>query len=75
MNWDSLQKPGRNGLLLVMMALVWWGKASANCRGWKTAVIDISTVVCCMIDSSEPSPSLKGSSEVNKVTQTRTQTK
>jgi hypothetical protein len=28
MNGDSLHKPGRNGFLLIMLSLIWWGKFS-----------------------------------------------
>jgi len=27
MDWSQLQKPGKNGFLLMMLALVWWGQA------------------------------------------------
>ena len=30
MDWTNLRKPGRNSLLLIMLALSWWGSTSGN---------------------------------------------
>lgn len=51
MNWGDLRKEGRNGLLLIMMALTWWGKASETDMEWLQAVNEVSAAVSCMIDS------------------------
>jgi hypothetical protein len=48
MDWSKLQKPGKNGFLLVMLSLVWWGKASNRVEGWSKAVADVSAVLRCL---------------------------
>ena len=48
MDWSQLQKPGKNGILLIMMSLVWWGKASNRDEGWSKAISDVSAVLLCM---------------------------
>jgi hypothetical protein len=39
--WEQLRKPGKNGFLLVMVSLVWWGKAAEADDEWKKAVEDV----------------------------------
>lgn len=51
MTWWTVQKPGKNGLLLVMMSLVWWGWAGRQSKTWKVAVRDVVAVIDCMINS------------------------
>lgn len=51
MNWWTVQKPGKNGLLLAMVSLVWWGWAGRQSKKWKLAVRDVGAVIGCMIDS------------------------
>jgi hypothetical protein len=47
MDWSKLQKPGKNSFLLVMLSLVWWGKASDMDGGWLKAVMSpLRWVVC-----------------------------
>lgn len=48
MDWSDIEKPGKNGFLLVMMALVWWGRASNAGGGWLEAVKDVSKVLHCI---------------------------
>jgi hypothetical protein len=48
MDWSRLQKPGKNGFLLIMLSLVWWGKASNRDEAWSTAIADVSTVLRCL---------------------------
>ena len=48
MDWSRLQKPGKNGFLLIMLSLVWWGKASNRDEAWSAAVADVSTVLRCL---------------------------
>jgi hypothetical protein len=52
MDWSDLQKPGRNGFLLIMISLVWWGSASNRDRSWLAAVADITEVLTCMRNAS-----------------------
>jgi hypothetical protein len=59
MDWEELQKPGRDGFLLVMMTLTWWGKLSSTDSEWMWAVRDASAVLHCLsTTTSPPSPSL-----------------
>lgn len=50
MDWRDLKKAGRNGLLLIMMVLTWWGKESRNSGDWKKAVNEVTEVMHCMIE-------------------------
>jgi hypothetical protein len=73
MNWEKLKKPGRNGFLLIILSLVWWGKASSRDEEWQMAVAEVSKVLCCMLGgfTSVPDPpehgSLNSSSAANAV--------
>lgn len=51
MKWDSIRKPGKNGLILVIVALRWWGVASSASEEWRKAVDDVSSAVFCMADA------------------------
>ena len=53
MDWDALRKPGRNGFLLIMLSLAWWGNFSAANDGWRQAVADVIASLCCLGDSSK----------------------
>lgn len=52
MDWGKLQKAGRNGFLLIMLSLTWWGKASERDGQWLEAVAEVSMVLRCMGASS-----------------------
>ena len=56
MDWGKLNKAGKNGFLLIMMSLVWWGKASRGDGGWLKAVTEVSTVLRCMQGSASVTP-------------------
>jgi hypothetical protein len=56
-NWEPLRKPGKNGFLLVMMSLVWWGKATHADEEWKKSVADVTRVLRCMRLAEESEPS------------------
>lgn len=48
-DWEVLTRPGRNGLLIVLLSLVWWHDAAESTRSeWEAAVKDVSWVVACM---------------------------
>ena len=49
MDWSKLQKAGKNGFLLIMLSLVWWGKASNTDERWQRAVAEVSAVLHCML--------------------------
>jgi len=48
MDWTNLRKPGRNGLLLIMLRLSWWGRASGNDGSWTRAVVDVHATIGCL---------------------------
>jgi hypothetical protein len=48
MDWTALRKPGKNGLLLFMVSLAWWGKASDACGEWLKAVLEVTNVLRCL---------------------------
>lgn len=50
MDWQSIRKPGTNGLILVIMSLRWWGVASTASSDWQKAVADVSSAIFCMAD-------------------------
>lgn len=50
MDWACLRKAGNNGLLLVVMALRWWGKASDASVDWREAASDFRQTLFCMLD-------------------------
>lgn len=54
MGWTKLDKPGRNGFLLVMVQLTWWGNLLGNEAAWLRAVKDVTSVLRCLgVDESE----------------------
>ena len=64
MDWSHLQKPGRNGFLLMMLALVWWGKAVNRDVGWLKAVVDVTAVLPCMLVALSATSRVVGESPV-----------
>lgn len=48
MDWEKLEKPGRNGFLLVMLQLTWWGTFSGNKAVWLRTVKDVTAVLRCL---------------------------
>ena len=40
-SWESLRKPGKNGFLLVMVCLAWWGSAAGADNEWKEAIGEV----------------------------------
>jgi hypothetical protein len=48
MNWSGLQKHGKNGFFLIMVSLMWWGKASNQSTEWVCAVEDVVAVLYCL---------------------------
>jgi len=48
MDWKKLQKTGKNGLSLVMVTLIWWGKMSSCSKEWKMAVMDVCGSIGCL---------------------------
>lgn len=48
MDWTCLRKPGMNGLLLVAVALRWWGKASHTDADWCAAAQDFYLALQCI---------------------------
>ncbi|TFK77909.1 hypothetical protein K466DRAFT_439041, partial [Polyporus arcularius HHB13444] len=44
--WDALVQPGQNGMLLVLVSLVWWHGilTDESCREWDAAVREVGWV-------------------------------
>ncbi|KAI0692694.1 hypothetical protein C8T65DRAFT_586407 [Cerioporus squamosus] len=57
--WDDLVQPGQNGMLLVLLSLVWWhGLVSESSRGdWDAAVRDVAWVLDQMVLAEVETPS------------------
>ncbi len=49
-NWDKLSRPGQNGLLMVLLALLWWREAAtpATEADWAEAAQDVAWVISHM---------------------------
>ncbi|KAI9070334.1 hypothetical protein FKP32DRAFT_1558137, partial [Trametes sanguinea] len=49
-DWDCLEKPGKNGILIVLLSLVWWKQQSpaASVGDWEAAVRDVCWVIRSM---------------------------
>ncbi|TFK81530.1 hypothetical protein K466DRAFT_604430 [Polyporus arcularius HHB13444] len=59
--WDDLVQPGQNGMLLVLLSLVWWyGIVEESSRGdWDAAVRDVAWVLDQMVLAQLEVPSKK----------------
>lgn len=44
-DWRRLDKMGKNGLVLVMVSLVWWGECTQGNTSWLTAVREVTQVL------------------------------
>jgi hypothetical protein len=53
MDWATLCVPGRNGFLLIMVSLAWWGKFSGCSETWKSAMLDVTAALVCLCASSQ----------------------
>ncbi|KAI9056571.1 hypothetical protein FKP32DRAFT_1585928 [Trametes sanguinea] len=49
-DWDCLENPGKNGILIVLLSLVWWRQQStaASAHDWEAAVRDVGWVIGSM---------------------------
>jgi len=47
MDRSKLQKSGKNGFLLIMLVLVWWGVALNRDGEWSRAVADVKDILQC----------------------------
>ena len=67
MDWSDLRKPGKNGFLLIIISLVWWGKRSDQDEHWIKAISDVTAVLLCLNSISGPAdkPEVKISSAAN----------
>jgi hypothetical protein len=68
MDWSDLRKPGKNGFLLIVISLAWWGKVSNQDGNWTKAVKDVTEVLSCIQRASSGAPKvnpLQGSSNAN----------
>lgn len=48
MDWTTLRAPGRNGFLLVMVSLAWWGRLSGCSEAWQLAMLDVTVTLVCL---------------------------
>jgi hypothetical protein len=48
MDWTKLRVPGRNGFLLVMVSLTWWGMLCGHSDEWRLAMTDVTVALVCM---------------------------
>lgn len=58
--WESLRKPGKNGLVLVLICLVWWGNAANADSEWKRAVGDVVEALQGLQGTKKTDPAEKG---------------
>ncbi len=49
-DWTCLDVSGRNGLLVVMMAFAWWGKAVGLSPSWVAASTDLKHTLQAVLD-------------------------
>ncbi|KAG9221974.1 hypothetical protein PTI98_008939 [Pleurotus ostreatus] len=54
-NWDELAKGGANGLLLLVLAMGWWGKIDSS-NAWKGLVCDALKTFDAMMLATAPLP-------------------
>ncbi|KAI9062818.1 hypothetical protein FKP32DRAFT_1603808 [Trametes sanguinea] len=49
-DWDCLRNPGKNGMLMVLLSLVWWREQwpEQSATDWKMAVKDVTWVLASM---------------------------
>ena len=48
-DWGALQKSGKNGLFIVLISMVWWGRAGTLTDDWKAAITDVKNVMQSML--------------------------
>lgn len=48
----NLCRPGNNGVLLLLLSLVWWKEAASNVGGWDLAVHDVAWTIAQMAQCS-----------------------
>lgn len=46
--WDALLKGGRNGFIVVLLAMVSWGRAGRSSKLWRAAVVDVKMCLAAM---------------------------
>lgn len=58
MDWSLLRKPRKNGFLLIMVTLLWWGmsldQAHHQDGQWMDVVTDVTAVLSCLNSTVEP---------------------
>ena len=48
LDWGALQKSGKNGLFIMLMGMVWWGRSGPLTVDWRAAVTDVKRVLQSM---------------------------
>jgi hypothetical protein len=54
-SWASLRKSGKNGFLLVMVCLTWWGSAAGAGNEWREAVEEVIRALRWLEENTTPS--------------------
>ncbi|KAF7797970.1 hypothetical protein EIP86_009177 [Pleurotus ostreatoroseus] len=63
-DWEKLRRPGRNGILHVLLSLWWWkSHPSANDADWLVAVDDVQWALCNMLQRTERKRSSESADE------------
>ena len=55
--WDALQKPGSNGVMIILLSLVWWWEIAtvATMDDLRAAIDDVTWVLSRMVESLQES--------------------
>lgn len=48
--WGPLRNCGKNGLGMVLLSLVWWGRALGVCTLWTASIMDVARVMEAMVE-------------------------
>jgi hypothetical protein len=48
-DWGKLRLSGKNGMFLVLVSMVWWGRANGMKSHWSAAVTDVKRVLESMV--------------------------
>lgn len=54
--WDDLERPGTNGMLVILLSLMWWREIAteATIHDWTEAVRDVVWVLALMVKAMKP---------------------
>ena len=54
--WDDLERPGNNGMLVILLSLMWWHEIAteATFNDWTEAIRDVVWVLALMVAETKP---------------------